>query len=132
MASFRLVVLLLLGGGLFLLFSSCFLFPFSYFKNRLEAVMIMVIHSWVAMVKSISPPPSATAECISLMRCLQPVCPGAAAAQQQQQQQQRCVNQRETKGGKKARWLFLHCMGFNFVVAFRLLGLKTKGCGLSQ
>ena len=51
-------------------------------KIRVEAVSVMVIHSWVAMVKSISPllPPSATAECISLMRCLQPVCRAAAAA----------------------------------------------------
>lgn len=52
----------------------------------MEAVIVMVIHSWVAIVKSIPSflplplPPSATAECISLMRCLQPVCRAAATA----------------------------------------------------
>lgn len=65
--------------------SFCPFFSFScsciyFLKIRVEAVIVMVIHSWVAMVKSISPPPSATAECISLMRCLQPVCRAAAAA----------------------------------------------------
>lgn len=59
--------------------ATCFLPCSFFFKTRMEAV-IMVIHSWVAMVKSISPPPSATAECISLMRCLQPVCRAAAVA----------------------------------------------------
>lgn len=27
----------------------------SFFKIRVEAVIVMVIHSWVAMVKSVSP-----------------------------------------------------------------------------
>ena len=53
--------------------------PF-FSKIRLKAVIVMVIHSCVAMVKSISPPPVAAAECISLMRCLQPVCRAAAAS----------------------------------------------------
>lgn len=42
----------------------------------MEAVTVMVIHSLVAIVKSIpttTTTPLSTAECISLMRCLQPV-----------------------------------------------------------
>lgn len=42
----------------FLVVSSVFfLFFFSFLKTRMEAVIVMVIHSWVAMVKSISPLP---------------------------------------------------------------------------
>lgn len=98
---------------------------FSFFTIRVDTVIATVIHSWVAMVKSISAPPptphphSAAAECISLMRCLQPVCRAAARSTER--------NQEKKLHTANSRWLFLRCEGL--IVAFRPLEHQTKGLG---